>query len=150
LLGINDGSQNGMFDALSTGPGMPNAHYSQNQGVPINGGDSPTASQFWAAYVVSDAGTLTLGTATTPVLLAVVTIDTTGFAGQTFALKLDSSNQVSNFTDTGGDHAVTIVDGFITVGSQAAPEPACLGLLTIGAAGFLLRRRRSPSGSAAA
>ncbi len=143
LKGITDGSQTGIFDQIPTGQ----THYTMNQGVAnFTPGDSASKSQFWSAYITADSNVVF---PSTPQLLAVVTIDTTGVAaGTSYDLKLDASQDPSEFTDHGSQLSppVTIVDGIVTISGQVAPEPASLGLLSLGAIGLLLRRRGPVAG----
>jgi hypothetical protein len=138
-----------------------------NTGTSPNGAQAP---QF-AGYQTQTTGVLTvaLGTLTshgvgtttgTPsssdgsVLLAVVTIDTTGFFSGSYSISvggtvnnnLTVATESTNFPpeqsltqgQTGDTKYAGFIDGTITI----APEPASLGLLGLAIPALLLRRRR--------
>ncbi len=69
-------------------------------------------------------------------VLANVTFDTTGFSGGIFALSLKGT--VDGDTNFGASTPATITNGTLQV-----PEPASLGLILVGTASLLRRKRRA-------
>jgi hypothetical protein len=90
--------------------------------------------------VWSESLTTGTGTVNTSGLLAVVTVDTTGWFGGNWSFAL--ANTQEGATDFAGLGA-TITDGTITV----VPEPASATVVGMGLVlgGLLLRRRRTPT-----
>jgi hypothetical protein len=139
-----------------------------NNGIAIDAsGSSTNTPQFYALHTATSSGTVNLqGTFTDPVsgrtdqaLLAVVTIDTTGFFSGSYNISVDGT--VDNggvqtvINGTAQDVATQATDfppeltsqvnhysGF-TDGVIIVPEPASLGLLGLVFPVLLLRRRRS-------
>ena len=110
--------------------------------------------QFWEATTAVASGppfpALT-GTFTNPAtntggwgLLAMVTIDATGFAPGSYSISVSGTlgtvGPVVTQFSTGADTQVNAVS---TNGTIVVPEPASLGLFGLGIPAFLLRRRRN-------
>jgi hypothetical protein len=97
--------------------------------------DEAPADQLWQVHTATAAGTVS-----TDGVLAVVTVDTTGFAAGTFPLLLaDIGGDATLDSDFAGVPAA-ITNGSITI---VVPEPATFGLIAIALSACVGRQRRT-------
>jgi len=101
---------------------------------------TPYVSQLWLVSVSTNSGSVPVGGALSQQLLATITIDTTGFFGGVYPLKLlDTVDGSTQFQTAGGPVTPIAPDGTLTV----VPEPSTLACLVLGLPLLLLRKRRA-------